>query len=321
MGCFDVFCIICGNSCNYFDFRNYNSEKNEFGNLRTKKMLNNYLDWINKCTILTPNNEIHNNCENSGCDGNSFIDKDNKNKYNIYNGHKILFFSYFNDDYKNKGIFLHTDCWKYIKKTYNKSLVYSDFPDNLITTIRGSVLSNINYGDIIQYWDQDMNYRQMYLDNNIWMACSPLKKDKKNNIRIKKIISQLKFKENRTGPSTSATFYQDGDIKVGNNGKIFEKKFGKWVEMKIEIITKLYTIKRDIIAKLHNEKKVFGYVPKLVSIINQIPQLGGCNNYYNVKVKPLFVNKFNVDKKNINIEFIGTEESIKYIDKIMNKYL
>ena len=102
---------------------------------------------------------------------------------------------------------------------------------------------------------------------------------------------------------------------------MFEKKFGKWVEMKIEIIAKLYIIKKDIIAKLHNEKKVFGYVPKIVSIINQIPQLGGCNNYYNVKVKPLFVNKFNIDKKNINIEFIGTEESIKYIDKIMNKYL
>ena len=102
---------------------------------------------------------------------------------------------------------------------------------------------------------------------------------------------------------------------------MFEKKFGKWVEMKIEIIAKLYTIKRDIIAKLYDEKQKFDYVPNLVSIINKIPQLGRCNNYYNVKVKPLFVNKFNIDKKNINIEFIGSEESIKYIDKIMNKYL
>ena len=41
MGCSDVFCIICGNSCHYFDFFYYNAENNEFGNLRTKKMLNN----------------------------------------------------------------------------------------------------------------------------------------------------------------------------------------------------------------------------------------------------------------------------------------
>jgi hypothetical protein len=320
MGCSDVFCIICGNSCHYFDFRNYNDEINVFGNLKTKKMLNNYLDWINKCTILTPNNEIHHNCENIDCRY-SFIDKINKKTYNIYNGDKFLFFSYFSDEYKNKGIFLHTDCWKYIKKTYNKSLVYSDFPINLIKKTSESILSNVNYGDIKKYWNQDMNYKQMYLDNNIWMACSPLKNDKKNSIRIKKIISQLKFKENRTGPSTSATFYKNGDIKVGNNGKMFEKKFGKWIEMKIDIITKLYSIKRDVITKLYNQKKVFGYVPNLVSTINKIPQLGGCNNNYNVKVKPLFVNKFNIDEKDINIEFIGSEESIKYIDKIMNKYL
>jgi hypothetical protein len=317
MGCSDVFCIICGNSCHYFDFRNYNAEKNEFGNLKTKKMLNNYLHWINKSTILTPNNEIHHDCINSDCSS-SFIDKDNKNEYDI--GVYYNLFSYFSDKYKNKGIFLHTDCWKYIKKTYNKSLVYSDFPDNLITG-RESIPSTINYGEIIQYWGQDMNYRQMYLDNNIWMACSPLKKDKKNSARIKRIVSQLKFKENRTGPSTSATFYQNGDVKIGNNSKIFEKKFGKWVEMKIEIITKLYTIKKDVIDKLYDKKQKFNYVPNLVSIINKIPQLGGCNNYYNVKVKPLFINKFNIDKKNINIEFIGSEESIKYIDKIMNKYL
>ena len=93
---------------------NYNDENSkEFDNIKIKKMLNNYLDQINRCTILTPNNEIHHNCINSDCSS-SFINKDNKNEYDI--GVYYNLFSYFSDNYKNKGIFLHTDCWKYIKK-------------------------------------------------------------------------------------------------------------------------------------------------------------------------------------------------------------
>ena len=36
MGCYDVYCFICGNSCHYFDFFDYNDENsNEFNNIKT----------------------------------------------------------------------------------------------------------------------------------------------------------------------------------------------------------------------------------------------------------------------------------------------
>ena len=44
--------------------------------------------------------------------------------------------------------------------------------------------------------------------------------------------------------------------------------------------------------------------------INKIPQIGESTTTF------LFVNKFNMDKKNITIEFIGDDENIKKIDKV-----
>jgi hypothetical protein len=134
------------------------------------------------------------------------------------------------------------------------------------------------------------------------MLDSPLNSsNKKNIIRIKKIISQLKLKKDlRPSPSVSATFYKNGDIKIGNNNKFWFVKNNKWYELKEDVIKK---------------KIIFDYDNKLYKL-NVLPQIG---EYYNI---PLFVKQCkNITKKNTMIEFIGTIKTITDLETKYNKYI
>jgi hypothetical protein len=55
-------------------------------------------------------------------------------------------------------------------------------------------------------------------------------KDEKNAKRINKILSKLKLKnkDERKSPNTSATFYNNGDIKIGNDRFFWIIKNNKW---------------------------------------------------------------------------------------------
>jgi len=68
---------------------------------------------------------------------------------------------------------------------------------------------------------------------------SPLKNGR-NVTQIKKNISKLKLKKDikRVSPMVSATFYNDGDIKIGTNKKFWKVKKGKWYEIKESIVQK-----------------------------------------------------------------------------------
>lgn len=60
MGCWDIFCVICGNPYHtWYDLNqmNYAITEQEF------KVFYNKTKWLDNCTILTANNEIINNCE------------------------------------------------------------------------------------------------------------------------------------------------------------------------------------------------------------------------------------------------------------------
>jgi hypothetical protein len=94
------------------------------------------------------------------------------------------------DDYpyvKNIGLFIHTDCWKYIKLKFKIELKYGD-----LVIFQENYKKFIKYNDIQKYWDQHFEYNIMYEDDNIWMCDSPLKSTK-NAFRINKIIKQLKI--------------------------------------------------------------------------------------------------------------------------------
>lgn len=140
----------------------------------------------------------------------------------------------------------------------------------------------------------------MFLDNNIWMAYSPLVNNSKNNIRIKKIIKQLNLKKiDRPSPSISATFFRNGNIKIGNNNKFWIIVNRKWKEIKEEIIQKKYNN-----VKINNN---------IVSNINNIPQIGSYNN------KMIFIKNYNYNNKNkkLNIEFIGNSSEINKLNELI----
>ena len=145
---------------------------------------------------------------------------------------------------------------------------------------------------------QDFNYEKMYLDNNTWIIQNPLSPDcnTKNIKRIKKIINQLKLSHqiNRVGPSVSATFYKNNDIKLGNNNKFWKISNGRWVEITDSVVSENISI------------KIIPAQIKYVNYIKKIPQIGEVN------IEPLFIKNyvFNKKKKSIEINFIGTENTI-----------
>jgi hypothetical protein len=289
MGCWDIFCFICGNNCNNLKSDEFSEKYPEYEKLYKK------LNWKKNCTLLLLNNEVVHDCIEQSCN----VDFLNVKTGDRYTANWDFGFSYF---YEGKsGIYLHTDCWKYIKSTYGIELKYSDLPTfNLKLTY--SAL-NINYGEITKYWGQDLDYQQMFLDKNIYMAFSPLESDNNKNLtRIKKIVSQLKLKkgakEIRKGPSVSATFYPNKSIKLGNNNSFWEKKNGKWVDLKEKSMIKLYE---------------FNQKPKNTRKIEYTPQIGQHNTI------PLFVNKFFIINKKYYIEFIGSEKMINELDIFINK--
>jgi len=287
MGCFDIFCFICGNNCNNLIQRDANSEYNKI----FKK-----LNWKINCTVLLPNNDVVHNCTETACsiDFTNYLTKKNYSA-NLW----LNDLNYFDNYISNRGIFLHTDCWKYIKNAYGIELKYKDIP---VFYTKNYAPLKIKYGDITKYWDQDLDYEKMFFDKNIYMAFSPLESDNIKNItRIKKIVSQIKLKkEKRIGPSVSATFYPNKTIKLGNNNLFWEKKNNKWVELKEEIKIKLYE---------------FINIPKNIKKINDIPQIGEFNKI------PLFVNDFYIKNKKYYIKFIGTDKTINDLDKYLSKQI
>ena len=258
MGCFDVYCFICGNTCYSSDYiysdylydqkllnklmkkektKLSNSERKELSNI--KKMYKNYSDnfvknlkelskntkWMNKCTMLLSSNKIVHGLEEVQCNV-GFRDKKN----NIY---EHTGFTTKNNE--NIGIFLHTDCYKYVKKKYNIELLYKDIP---IINVNGYYqLKNQNYGKIEKYHEQYFDFKRLINDNNQYLCSSPLINDK-NIGQINKNIKALKIKGDRPSPSVSATFYKDGIYKLGNNKKIWKIKSGKWIEIKEPLIKK-----------------------------------------------------------------------------------
>jgi hypothetical protein len=243
--------------------------------------------WMNKCSMLLPNDEVVYDVQEASCNV-TFVNKDISVDH-IYKTDTNLF----NYPY---GIFIHTDCLKYIKKQYKIDLKFSHLPHLKLTYTK---LFDINYGDIEKYWAQDFNFDEVILDNKKYLCSSPLKNDK-NISQIKKNISKLKLKKDskRKGPVVSATFYEEGEIKLGNNKKFWIIKGNKWTEMNdIPIIIK---IKIDIL-KLSKKQKKY---------VETLPFKGEYN------IHPIFIINCK-NKKNIyELDLIVAES---YKDILMNK--
>jgi hypothetical protein len=241
----DSYCFLCGNTSYPFAIDELLSDAihGAFEKVISDriKWIDYNNEWMRYCTILTINNEIFHNCEMS-THSSQFI-PEKKNKVNT---------SLFNDPFgllkpnEYNGIFLHTDCWKYISKKYGIKLKYSDLP--IWKPKYGFVPFNINYGTISKYWSQYFNFKKMCIDGNHKLCESPLK-SKKTALFINKIFKQLKIRDARSSPACSATMFDNGVYKLENN-IIWQVINNKWIKYKLATKKSIKLGKKE----LHNIK-------------------------------------------------------------------
>ncbi len=275
MGCYDLFCFICGNRCYSYDKSNVEYIEDLYNQEKDKKTKNKYDEaifkkidaddkyikkmydfaketkWLNDCTFLTNTDKVIHHCREVNC---NIVFKDNKqNEYYQDIHHEI--YTEIENKPKN-GIFLHNDCWKFVKKNYKIELKYSDVAVRIEPRKYNKINQKIKYDIIEKYWSPLFKFEEIFMDENQYMCISPLK-DTKNAMRIKKIISQFKLNQDlkRKGPSVSASFYPEKTIKYGINGLLWIKKNGKWMELKDS------NEKRKIII---DKSKPINYLKKIV---------------------------------------------------------
>jgi len=230
MGCFDIYCFICGNPC-------HGLNKNIDKELLTK--YKNTFKWMNNCTLLLADDTVqHNLIEYAGT---------TEFKKKSFKGEHMYMFE---EDYnKNYGIFIHDDCYKFVNQTYNINLKFSYLPK--FNNVENNIY-NFKYGELDKYrynknkFSQFFNFEQLILDDKLYLSSSPLLNDK-NIKQIKKNLSTLKFKNNskRVGPLVSATFFANKDIKIGSDNKFWEKKKNKWILINEKPITLFINLKKN----------------------------------------------------------------------------
>ena len=176
--------------------------------------------YLNKCTVLTVYNDIIHDCE--------YVDQ------NVFYKNKISYLALSNN-YKCKNtdapeinmircLFIHTMCHKFVESQYKIKLVYGMIPYFIMPKLPSNLSKYpllINYGNLDELLDDDSDET----DNK--------KLDfSKNKSRIKKIISQLKLKKDksRKGPNVSATFFKPNMIKIGNDNNMWIIKNNKWIK-------------------------------------------------------------------------------------------
>lgn len=264
MGCWDIYCFLCGNTCHQSESAEVLLDNIKWYEENMKKKSNCFIKtfepiyktyiknpklflqknndlikntkWLKDCTFLAADNTINHGCKETSCNihftdrkGNHY---EHSSNYNVNSSKDSKFLKY--------GVFVHTDCWKFIKKEYNMKLSYEHLPIVDYKVTDNKIFKFISYGPMENYWDQQFNFIKMISDGNEELSSSPLKSDlvAKN---IKKVFSKLKIRndDNRKGPTVSATFYKNNIYKVGANGNIWTIKGNKWTEIKDTIKYKL----------------------------------------------------------------------------------
>jgi hypothetical protein len=290
MGIFDVYCVVCG--CPFVNYAKDNIEDWKTLPYMTEVLKKSkQYDWLEKPIMMLANNK------NIVCIGfknsTDFFDK----KGNIYeadaNNLFMRYFSTIKDDVANKGIAIHSDCHKYVEKVLGKSITYGDIPTRVpvIHTKKQYVKQHveIDYGSISEYQSQFFELEKLCKEHAEYMIESPMH-NTKNAKRINKILNTMHMKKGRIGPTASATFYKEGDIKLGNNNKFWQVSGEKWKQLNEQIYQK--TIKPNFI----NYTK-----------IEKIPQLGEYND------ELLFVKSFT--RKPSTLTVIGTAQTIEKIER------
>jgi len=233
---------------------------------------------MNKCTMLLVTNEIIHNCRETACNV-EFTDSKGNMYVHMYDDWDIV----------KHGIFIHTDCWKFIYNRYNIKLKFGDLPKIYEKRDYYKVFSFINYGIIEKYWFQDFDFLQIIKDKNETLCYSPLVNSSTAK-RIMKNIKKLKLKGNRKGPNASATFYKEGDIKLGNDNNFWIIKNNKWIRSKDKVIEEYIE---------YNYKKLDS---KTKYKLNKIPYIGESNRI------PYFIKDIKWNKNILILKIVHNKE-------------
>ncbi len=329
MGCFDLFCFVCGNTCHGILDGTIENLQEIYEAVKNKKKIPKHVKeyykkiydkmeedpkfpekmeqhmkkmrWLNQCTFLTVIDEVIHGCGEAACNT-KFVDK----KGNEYD-HDVIF-NIYKDDLTMKtkiGIFIHDDCWDYVKSNYKIDLKYSDIAVIPEEKEYDKINPRIDYGEIEKYWAQDFKFDEVFMDSNEYMCESPLLNEK-NGKRINKIITQFKFNtdKNRKGPAVSATFYPENTIKYGINELLWIKSGDKWTEIKDSNKINRIEVELDKINK--KQKK---YLEKIVCIGQQTD-------------KPILIKSMNkgkgLKKNMMQIEFVGEEKELDKLSKLFD---
>ncbi|ARF10008.1 hypothetical protein Indivirus_7_24 [Indivirus ILV1] len=232
----DVFCIICGGPT-YFYSGHGNTLENDVD-----------LNWLNFNTGI---NNKEQKFEEIG------RPDDDYGNYDDFNVMKTAW----NDDPDIEGgILAHNDCLKVLENGLNYKLKFVDV-HNLVHEYN-NLISMADYGEIIEYQEQWFELDDAYKENK-WVLLSPLENDR-NKERIlktwKALISKFKGKtntkegnnkqKNRKGPNESATLFEVGTEKEGNDGNIWVivvnkngVKNGKRSKLVVNIIINIVNIR------------------------------------------------------------------------------
>jgi len=217
MGCWDIMCVLCGNTTHSILKESCDDE--------LYKQILKMTEWMNYCTIMTTDGNVYHNLREISCNV-TF-------RYNIFDLTTIpLGHDTFTSPIATKGIFIHTDCWNYVKNITGYKLSHKYIYDK-----------NIDHGKIKEYLHQDFDFVRCYNENK-WMLQSPLNKHPKNASRINKIMSQLKITKSelnkrgdRPSPNLSASMVPNNTTMLGNDNMIWIKKGDKWVHYDADIKT------------------------------------------------------------------------------------
>lgn len=314
--CFDIFCAICGNPCNSSEWvyklflscieeykqlsRKKKLDKNEIPRfnfikgyyeltekdpdfIKKFRNLNKITKWMNKCSILLIDNRVIHNVTEKNC---NVVFYDNKN--NQYE-HIVNTIESPTEKTSNRGMFIHSDCLKYINNKYKIKLTFNDLPIIQNKIHLDKMVPYIDQGRIKKYQEQDFGFIDIIKNEEEFLCYSPLLK-KKNIGQINKNVNKLKLKPHRKSPIVSATFYKNGDVKIGNNKMFWMKKQSKWVQINDNPI--IITIETK----------------KTNKSLNKIPYIGVYNT------KPLFIMSLNIIRNKYIYKILTTK---KYEDKIL----
>ncbi len=308
MGCWDAPCIICGAPPTKRD------DEWIYKNEEVPSDFHELTKWLENCTLLLPDGEIVHNYEEVGCNirfapkgyGENYDIKaiPNAEDINIVSGYLISF-----------GMWLHDDCWKYIKKYLGTDLSYNNIPEHPWNW-QGE-LEGINYGQIEKYQSQDFKFYEIYQNKDQWLITSPLSMSKdaaKNKTRINKILSQLKLtksevkkREKRPSPLISASLVKANAYCIGNDGKVWKKIKGKWIYQKD--FTKLEV-------ELDYKNVTTRNAPNKNIILRE---------QTSYEKNPVFIKKYEISRKKYHpiggsFEFMSTKDGYRYLFKYFKKY-